>query len=433
MSTSRRDFLAATAAFGAAASLGGPFVRRALAAPEKEISLKPAVVVLFLRGGQDALNVVVPHADGTYYDIRPNIAIPKPDQPGGALDLDGTFGFHPALKGFKSLYDQGLLAPIVCAGSDHPSRSHFDCQDFMEYGAPGDKTVHTGWLNRYLAATTGPEGPEGELRAVAVQGRLPRSLRGEYPVLAIPDALGDAGPRRRGDDPDVLDLFDPVYKSPQEMGGGTQMGERPPQDDLTENGRATIETLRKVESIIANKPAGKEIAYPAAAGRLGVQLRKAARLLKAGQGLQVIGLDWNGWDHHINEGGSGENDLIQRMLAQLDSGVTAFFDDIETLRSKVTMVIMTEFGRTNAENGNRGTDHGHGSAMFVIGGKVKGGKVHGDWPGLAPGKAYQNRDLAVTTDFRKVMNALLYDHLGLHPSKSLFKGFDPAQKAALFA
>jgi uncharacterized protein (DUF1501 family) len=333
----------------------------------------------------------------------------------------------------KALYDKGALAPIVCAGTDHPSRSHFDCQDFLEYGAPGDKTVHTGWLNRYLDATTGPSGPDGELRAVAVQGRLPRSLRGDYPVLAVPDSLGAGGPRRRGGDEDVLDLFDPVYKTEPAMGAEpSAMDERPAADDLTENGRATIETLRKVEAIIAAKPAGQEISYPAAAGRLGTQLRKAARLLKSGQGLQVIGLDWNGWDHHINEGGPAETDLLYRMLLQLDSGVATFFEDIENLRSKVVMVIMTEFGRTNAENGNRGTDHGHGSAMFVIGGRVKGGRVHGDWPGLAPAKTYQNRDLAVTTDFRRVMNAVLYDHLGLHPSKNLFKGFDPAQKSPLF-
>ncbi|MHC5012720.1 MAG: DUF1501 domain-containing protein [Planctomycetota bacterium] len=434
MSVTRREFLATGALGAAAASLGHPFLRDVLAAPEQEIAVKPAVIVLFLRGGQDALNLVVPYTEGRYYEIRPNIAIPTPDQPNGALDLDGTFGFHPALKGLKALYDEGVLAPVVCAGSKHPSRSHFDCQDFMEYGAPGDKTVHTGWLNRYLQTTAGPEGPEGEFRALAMQGRLPRSLRGDYPVLAVPDSLGFSGRQRRPEDEDVLDLFDPLYKAPPSMEGppGT-MGERPDEDDLTQNGRTTIETLRQLEEIITTRPAGKEVTYPQAAGRLGQQLKKAARVLKSGRGLEVVGVDWNGWDHHINQGTPEEGQLYWRMLAQLDAAITTFFDDISNLRSRVTMLVMTEFGRTNVENGNLGTDHGHGGVMMAIGGKVKGGKVYGDWTTLAPGRTYQNRDLEVTTDFRAVMNDVLYSHLKLHESKNLFKGFDASERAGLYA
>jgi uncharacterized protein (DUF1501 family) len=425
MASTRREFLAAGALGAAAGALGrlGP----AWARPEQEISLKPAVVVIFLRGGQDGLNVVVPHADGHYYDLRPNIAVPPPGQPRGALDLDGTFGLHPAMPGFKRLYDAGLLAPVVCVGSDHPSRSHFDCQDFMEYGAPGDRTVVTGWVNRWLSATVGPEGPEGEFRAVAIQGRLPRSLRGEYPVLAVPDSMGG-----RGGGNDVLDLFDPLYPAPEMEGPPDAMGERT-EDDIAQNGRTTIETLRKLEEIVSAPPAGREVSYPEAAGALGVQLRKAARLLKSGQGIQAIGLDWNGWDHHINQGRAEEGQLFWNMLARLDAGVSAFYEDVEPLRSKVLTVIMTEFGRTNAENGNFGTDHGHGSLMFLIGGKVKGGKVHGEWTTLAPAKTFQDRDLVATTDFRAVLQDVLYAHLGLHESKALFKGFDPARRTALFA
>jgi uncharacterized protein (DUF1501 family) len=160
----------------------------------------------------------------------------------------------------------------------------------------------------------------------------------------------------------------------------------------------------------------------------------AARLLKSGQGVEVIGVDWNGWDHHINEGGPGENDTIRRMLLQLGTACSTFFEDIASMRNTVCMVIMTEFGRTNRENGNFGTDHGHGGNMYVIGGKVKGGKVYGDWPGLEPGKTYQNRDLLVTTDWRTVLSEILYDHLKLHPSKDLFAGWTrPEQKLGLFA
>lgn len=428
---SRREVLAA-GALGAATALGGPLARRALAAPEREISVKPTLLTLFLRGGQDALNAVVPHAEGRYYDLRPNIAVPPPDQENGALDLDGTLGLHPALKGFKALYDKGMLAPVVCVGSKHPSRSHFDCQDFMEYGAPGDKSVRDGWLNRYLQATAGPDGPEGEFRALALQGRLPRSLRGRYPVLAVPDRRG-AARHGRGKDEDVLDLFDPLYKAPPSMERPGTMGERPDEDELTLSGRTTIDTLRKLDEILANEPAGREVAYPAASGRLGQQLKKAARVIKSGQGLQIVGMDWNGWDHHINLGVPASGNLYWDMLARLDSAVSTFFDDVDTMKNQIVLLIMTEFGRTNAENGNRGADHGHGSVMFLVGGKVRGGRVHGEWTTLAPAKTYQNRDLDVTTDFRTVMNEILYGHLKLHPSRNLFAGFEDEKKLGLFA
>ena len=178
MSTTRREILAAGAAGMAGLSFYG---RLAEAAPEREIAVKPALVTIFLRGGQDALNTLVPYSVSSYYDIRPNIAVPAPGEERGALDLDGTFGLNPSLTGFKNLWDKGMLAPITCVGSPHPSRSHFDQQDFLEYGAPGDKSVRDGWLNRFLNTTTSSAGPEGEFRSVAIQPRLPRSLRGKYP------------------------------------------------------------------------------------------------------------------------------------------------------------------------------------------------------------------------------------------------------------
>ena len=217
------------------------------------------------------------------------------------------------------------------------------------------------------------------------------------------------------------------------MAGPGAIGERPDEDDLTRNGRTTIATLRKLEEILANKPAGREVAYPAASGRLGQQLNQAARVIKSGQGLQVVGLDWNGWDHHINLGVPAAGNPYFDMLTRLDSAVTTFFEDVQTMRSQIVLLIMTEFGRTNAENGNRGTDHGHGSAMFVIGGKLQGGKVYGDWTTLAPGKTYQNRDLEVTTDFRTVLNEILYGHMKLHPSHKLFPGFEDEKRLGLFA
>ena len=426
MTATRREFLTASAAAAAGLTLGGPFVRSAQAKPEREIAMKPALIVLFLRGGQDCLNTLVPYSDGRYYDLRPNIAVPPPDRPDGAIDLDGTFGLNPALTGFKKLWDEKLLAPVCCAGLGHPSRSHFACQDYMEYGALGDKSVRSGWLNRFLAATS-PRGPEGEFRAVALQARLPRSLRGTYPVLAA------AGVRGRRGGEDVLDLFDDLYKDPAMDGPppplADTMEQRPATaDDLTANGKTTIETLRKLDEILATKAAGHEANYPATLGRLGQQFKMAARVLKSGQGVEVIGMDWNGWDHHIREGGSKPADLIFRMNKVLGDTLATFYEDVKFMKNKVTTIIMTEFGRTNRENGNFGTDHGHGGAMYVVGGSVAGGKVYGDWTGLAPGRSYQNRDLLVTTDWRQVFSETLHTYLRLHPSKQLFKGFTPSEE-----
>lgn len=423
MHSNRRQFLGAAAAGSVGLAFGRPFLLRAAGEPDRTIALKPAVLAIFLRGGQDALNTLVPYSDGRYYDIRPNIAVPPPNQTNGAIDLDGTFGLNPGLGGFKKLWDKGMLAPIVNAGLGHPSRSHFACQDYMEFGALGDASVHDGWLNRYLTATAPGGRPDGEFRAVALQARLPKSMRGSYPVLAI-DPRGVL--QRQGEN--VLDLFDDLYKRPPSMQMAGMTGDRPDADALTDNGRATIDTLRKLEEILTTKPYGVEVPYPASLGLLGQQLRMAARIIKSGQGVEAIGLDWNGWDHHIREGGAGEQDTIRRMLTVLGDALATFYEDIHPMRRFVTTVVMTEFGRTNRENGNFGTDHGHGGNMYVIGGNVVGGKVYGDWTGLVEGRTYQDRDLQVTTDWRRVLDEILHDHLRLSKSKNLFKNWTPAEK-----
>ncbi|MDJ0976888.1 MAG: DUF1501 domain-containing protein, partial [Planctomycetota bacterium] len=425
MPSTRRELLAAGALGAAGITILGKTASLAEAAPEREIAMKPALVVLFLRGGQDALNTLVPYTDGKYYDMRPNIAVPAPGEERGAIDLDGTFGLNPALTGFKKLWDKKMLAPIVNCGCPHPSRSHFDQQDFFEYGAPGDKSVRTGWLNRYLWSTTGSAGPAGEFRSVAIQGRLPRSLRGKYPVLAVPQrVLRGAG---AGGDEDVLELFDDLYAAPPSMTKPGAMGERPDEDELTQNGRTTIDTLRKLEEILKGKQTGKVVRYPASAGYLGRQLAMTARVLKSGQGVEVVGIDWNGWDHHINQGGSGEQDTIFRMLSQLGSAIETFFEDVDSMKKKVNLLIMTEFGRTSRENGNFGTDHGRGGHMYLIGGNVAGGKIYGDW------NLPRDRELPVTTDFRRVYTEVLRNHMRLHPSKNLFKGWtQPADDIGLY-
>ena len=198
---SRREILTAGAAGLAGMSIYGNLARTAFAAPEKEIAVKPAVIVIYMRGGMDALNALVPYTDGHYYDMRPNIAVPPPDKENGCLDLDGTFGLNPGLTGFKKLWDEKLLAPIINVGVPSPSRSHFQMQDFMEQGRMRNSAVRSGWLDRFLTATS-PHGPEGEFRALALQSRLPRSLRGKYPALAVvPGRAGRSAPAK---DSDVL-------------------------------------------------------------------------------------------------------------------------------------------------------------------------------------------------------------------------------------
>jgi uncharacterized protein (DUF1501 family) len=429
MSPTRREVLAAGAASVAGLSIQATLARRALAAPASEIAVKPALVVLFLRGGNDALNTLVPYSDGHYYDMRPNIAVPPPDKENGCIDLDGTFGLNPGLAGLKKLWDEKILLPVVNCGVPSFSRSHFQMQDMMEQGRLRNSVVRSGWVNRWLQATA--SGDAG-FRALALQSRLPRSMRGDFPALAVAPSRTTRAARQK--DGDVLTLFDKLYRKPPSMQGPGMKSERPDEDDLTQNGRTTIEELRKLESILQRKPAGVEVPYPAAAGHLGQQLKMAARLLKSGQGVEAIALDWNGWDHHIKEGGSGEQDRIRTMLTQLGLATSTFFEDIRFMRKKVVMLVMTEFGRTNRENGNFGTDHGHGGVMWVIGGAVKGGRVLGDWTGLAPGKTYQDRDLLVTTDWRQVLEEVLRDHLKLHPSKQIFADWKPADtKLGLFA
>ncbi|MDA1194457.1 MAG: DUF1501 domain-containing protein [Planctomycetota bacterium] len=428
MATSRREILAAGAASLAGMSVYTSLARRAFAGPEKEIAVKPAVVCIYLRGGNDALNTLVPYTDGNYYDMRPNIAVRPPGEENGAIDLDGTFGLNPGLTGFKSLWDQKMLAAVVNCGVNSPSRSHFEMQDFMEQGRMRNSTVRSGWLNRYLQHTAGGD---ADFRALALQSRLPRSLRGDFPALAVAPSRTQG--RGAGSDGDVLEMFDKLYKEPPSMDGAGMTDERQDADELTQNGRTTIDALRKLEEILAEKPAGKEVDYPATAGGLGRQLKMAARLLKSGQGVEAICMDWNGWDHHIREGGGGEQDAIRVMLTQLGLACSTFFEDIEFLRNKVTLVVMSEFGRTNRENGNFGTDHGHGGVMWVMGGRVNGGKVYGDWTGLAPGQTYQNRDLLVTTDWRDVLEEVLRDHMKLHPSKQVFADFTAREnKLGLF-
>lgn len=357
----------------------------------------PVLVCVFLRGAADGLNVVVPHADEEYYRIRPTIAVPRPGQKAGAVDLDGRFGLHPELARLKPAYDAGELALIHAIGSPHPTRSHFEAQDYMETGAVGDRSVTQGWLARYL--TSQPAPGHGPLRAVALATRSPLALRGYPDAIATPSLHGLRIDGGAGLSPVLERGFRRLY---------AEQGDKPA-------GRATqraLDTSQLVERALRREK--NRARYPKDAR----SFAELARLIKADVGVETAWLNVGGWDTHRRQSGD-----LSRLLDRLGGALAAFRADLGAAFERVVVVVMTEFGRTARENGTAGTDHGHGSAMLVMGGKVKGGRVLGDFPGLAPDQLHQGRDLAVTTDFRDLLAELGEAHLGLTDAAPLFPGY----------
>ncbi|MBM3999162.1 MAG: DUF1501 domain-containing protein [Planctomycetes bacterium] len=372
----------------------------------------PTLVAVYLRGGADTLSAVVPYSDKDYPRHRPTIAM---QATGGASatavhPLDDTWAFNPNMKDLHSMYEAGLVAPIVAAGSPHDTRSHFDAQDFMERGAPGQKNVMTGWLNRYLTETKTSK--DANLRAVSLQPLLPRSLRGSYPVLARPDQKADQ----------AMAVYSQLYLQQQQQSGranrpkpGAASSTRAAVEEF---GARTIEQLYELNAIL-EQPAPQGIRYPESG--FGRALRDVAKLVKAKRGLEVTGVDIGGWDHHIDEGpATGQ---MGRKLKDVSESIAAFAQDLGPEQLKHTLIlVMSEFGRTVKENDNRGTDHGHGGFMLAIGGMIREKKVYGKWTGLADDQLYQRRDVPVTTDFRAVFAEAI---------KRLFQ-FDPFEENRMF-
>ena len=354
MAITRRTFLksGAQAAVGAAAFPG--ILRRA--ALEAETAGRRLVVIL-QRGAADGLNIVVPHGEPAYYALRPTIAVGRDEH----LDLDGFFGLHPAMAPLHPLFRQKRLAIVHAAGSPHPTRSHFEAQDYMESGTPGSRATQDGWLNRSLRGPRSQPGGDS-LRAVALGPTLPRILSGGEAAVALSGFGGSGG--------------------------------------------------------------GSAPAYPS--GRFADSLRRLAWLIKANLGIQVAFAETGGWDHHANAGGS--QGLLAGVLREFSHAVAAFWTDLGDLAEDTVIVTMSEFGRTARENHNRGTDHGHANVMFILGGRVNGGRVYGRWPGLEPRQLHQGRNLAVTTDFRQVLGELVCRQLGNPRLDEVFPGFDNAEK-----
>jgi uncharacterized protein (DUF1501 family) len=390
--------------------LSPSFLRRATFGAELRGARKGKVLIcLFQRGAADGLSMVVPHGDAAYYSARPTIAIPRPRSGAAdaAIDLDGFFGLHPALQPLERLYREGLLAPIHAVGSPSATRSHFDAQDYMESGTPDRKSTGDGWLNRYLAVKgTCQECATAEaspFRAVAMTPQTPRILEGPAAAVAM-NSLGEFTVRGAGNSADRLEA---LYRT----------GEA----DLVHGaGRDMFEAVRLLQSANPQRYQPENGAdYPRSP--FGQRLREIAQLIKSGVGVEVAFADVGGWDTHVNQGAS--TGQLAARLTDFSRSIAALVTDLGDRMNDVVILSMSEFGRMVRQNGNGGTDHGHAGAMFVIGGGVKGGKVHGTWPGLAREQLYEGRDLALTTDFRAVFADILTKHLGALTLDPVFPGY----------
>jgi uncharacterized protein (DUF1501 family) len=429
MSITRRVLMKGGAMALLALGLPPSFLARSLLA-ETRTARRKTIVAIFQRGAVDGLNMVVPFGDAAYYRSRRATAIPAPGaRGGGAIELDGFFGLHPALEPLQELWGRGELAIVHAVGSPHPTRSHFDAQDFMESATPGVKETRDGWLNRVLQ-----EAPCGEcdgrtlaggtahaadhavgqvglatstFRGISMTRALPRSLQGSFPALAIPDLA-----RFGVSDDSFASTFERMYRIPQG-------------DVVTSAGTEAFDAATMLKEIATGIPPRDGVRYPP--GEFGTSLRQIAQLIKADVGLEIAFADIGGWDTHSNQGAS--TGQLATRLTELARGLRALYDDLGDLAEDVVILTMSEFGRTVAENGSGGTDHGHANCMLLLGGTVAGGRIYGEWPGLEPEQLHERRDLARTTDFRDVFAEVASRHLGAERLDRVFPGYaiDPGR------
>src|SRR5579875_3571665 len=404
MALTRRIFLRHGAFALVGTSVIPAFLTRTLHAQTASARARGKVlVVVFQRGAVDGLNMVVPYREPNYYRLRPGIGIPQKQ----VIVLDETFGLHPALKPLKPLWDQGHLALVHASGSPDPTRSHFDAQDFMESGTPGDKATRTGWLNRALSAQDAAHDlHHTAFRAVALGAQLPLTLAGPVPAVAV----NNLGQFRVGGANPTGDALSSGFQAMYDESSNTV---------LHGTGREAFEAVRALQAADPEQYTPAPGAhYPR--GHFGDSMRQIAQLLKANLGVEAAFADVGGWDTHQNQGGV-DGQLAAR-LREFSQGLAAFWTDMGDQAGDIVVVTMSEFGRTCRQNGTGGTDHGHANVMFVLGGPVRGGKVYGRWPGLAPEQLYEGRDLAITTDFRQVLGEAAFRTLGASNLEAVFPG-----------
>jgi uncharacterized protein (DUF1501 family) len=396
----RRYFLGSSGVAIAGLGIAPSWLLRATTFSAQGSSKRKIAVAIFQRGAADGLNIVVPYFEKQYYDMRPTLAVPPPGKENGGINLDGRFALHPSLQPLKALWDSRQLAIIHAAGSPDPTRSHFDAQDFMESGTPG-KATEDGWLNRALPQ----ERAVSPLRAIAIGPQLPRTLRGSRQAVAVNNVQQFEARNK-----EVAGILESMYSTTTDP-------------HLLASGKETFEAVRMIESINRNPYSPANGAQYQ--GSFGNALQQIARLIKADAGVEAAFADVGGWDHHVNEAPQ-----LTNLLREFGTSLAAFSRDMGDRMADIVLVTMSEFGRTAREDGNAGTDHGHGNVMMVLGGPVRGGKVYGRWPGLSSEQLYEKRDLAVTTDFRDVLGEVVSRHLG-RSTDQVFPGYNPVEPLGL--
>jgi uncharacterized protein (DUF1501 family) len=396
----RRSFLKRSATAGIVAGLATEslFTQLAFAGTAYDGDV---MVVLSLRGGMDGLNVIVPAADPDYATLRPNIGIPQ----GVLLPLDATFGMHPALAPLQPLWDAGTFGVVHAVGMSAPNRSHFQAMEEMERAAPGT-SLRTGWLDRVL----GLRDPGSAFQGVQMGGSdSEEAWLGPVPDLAMYSV--DSFALEAAWDDEQRALWDTALRG-LHKGAPVNLG-LPAGVALD-----ALDTAAQLKAV-GYTPANGAV-YPSS--DLGNAMTDIARLIKADVGLQVAAVDYGDWDMHAGEG-APDTGWMHDQLTELSNVLSAFATDLGPALDDVTLVTLTEFGRRAEENGSGGCDHGYGQAVFMLGGGVKGGAVHGNWPSLAPDKLIDG-DLNGQNDYRKVLAEILEKRCRAGSVSSIFPGLD---------
>lgn len=388
----RRDFLRSASVVG-----GLSFLRIGVNAwaAQNPNGAPQRLVVIFLRGAVDGLNVVIPYTEKAYYTIRPTIAIPPPGRKDGALELDGQFALHPQFSPLMPLWNERSLAFVHACGSPDETRSHFQAQTYMESGTPGVNITTDGWLNRTLGTLPGAH---SSTEAVNFGTTMPRILHGSMPVASLPSAGGGGGVRGAGltTKPLIHAGFDSMYSGSDSLSVAYRQGQ-------SAHARLMSDLEQDMTEAAGGAPSPVGFAQDA---------EHFCKLARKDPTIQMGFFALSGWDTHVREGGT--RGALANHLRLLGEGLAVFPKNLGSDGyAKTVILVLSEFGRTARENGNAGTDHGHGNVMLVMGGPVAGGKVYGNWPGLSELHLHEDRDLAITTDFRTVIGSVLAGHFRL--------------------
>jgi len=370
---------------------------------------KKILVSIFQRGAMDGLMAVCPFNDQFLKAARPGLFMQasKNGNNPSLIDLDGRFGLHPAMQAFESVFREKRLAIVHGMGSPNNTRSHFDAQDYMESGTPFNKGTSSGWLNRAVGLLGHEATP---FQAVSLTSSMPRSLYGEMPALAISN-LQDFSIQLRANPLGA----NRISKSFEELYDQTASGL------LKSTGKDSFDAVKMLQNTdVRNYKPAADVVYPNSP--LGNSLKQIAQLIKMDVGLEVAFAESGGWDTHFNQGAA--NGIFSRNVTDLSQSIIAFWKDMELYQDDLTLMTMTEFGRTVKQNGTGGTDHGRASCNFILGNDVNGGIVHGKVDTLAPENLEDGRDLTVTTDFRSIFSEVAERHLKITEQKQLFPGFE---------